>query len=253
MLRSIEFNFAPLMKKSAIRFLVGASLTAFALFASLKPAPAASDITDACVIFHERADWRKAANKVSEKWQISVPVLLAIIHRESRFKATAAAKTSTAFGFAQAVDGTWKRYKKEMKVPTADRSSFADSADFIGWYMSITNNRLDIPLYDVKEHYLAYHEGHAGFKSKRWLQKPKLLKISTQVRELTAQYAKQLRDCEMWHSQTIPVELLNTTDPVQKPFALENIPAVLPRPKPVSRQIAGFDPTSTFGRKKFRR
>lgn len=249
----IEFDLALMVKNRTVRLFIGVILSASALVASETTSHAASDITDACAIFQERPDWYDATKEVSEKWHVSVPAILAIIHRESRFNATASAKTSTAYGFAQVIDGTWKRYKKEMKSPTAKRSNFADSADFIGWYMAMTNDRLDIPLYDVKGHYLAYHEGHAGYKSNRWTQKPKLVRISNKVTEITAKYAKQLRDCGLLNSASTPVELLATINPIKKPFALESVPAVLPRSKPVSRQIASISPITKFGFKTVRR
>ena len=42
---------------------------------------------------------------------------------------------SSAYGYAQALEGTWDDYRKDTGRRGADRDDFADSSDFIGWYM----------------------------------------------------------------------------------------------------------------------
>ena len=144
------------------------ALISVLLGASSGIANAGTDLDDACDILRDRIGWFTAASDVSEKWQISVPTILAIMHQESRFKATAAAKTTSAYGYAQALNGTWDQFKKETNAAGARRTSFVSSADFIGWYMASTKQSVGVPLDDVAGHYFAYHEGHIGYRSKRW-------------------------------------------------------------------------------------
>jgi len=92
-----------------------------------------SDIENACSIRHERGSWYAAARAASKKWNAPTPVILAIIWRESKFQSEAQTpqqyalgivpwgRQSTAYGFAQAIDGTWGWYQEHQKVPGADR------------------------------------------------------------------------------------------------------------------------------------
>jgi len=221
-------------------FTVGLFMSALAAGGNTARA-SASDITDACVIFEERSDWQDAAKAAAKKWQVSVPAILAFIHRESRFKADAASKVSTAYGFAQALDGTWAQYKKSTKDHTVDRANFADSADFIGWYMTLTKDRLGIPLHNVSAHYIAYHEGHGGYKSNRWTEKPALIRVTQKVTQMAATYEGQLLACGILDDT--PAELMASRTPVQKPFGLEKVVAKLPRRKPINRYVASVDTT----------
>ena len=41
--------------------------------------------------------------------------------------------------FAQALDGTWERYKSETGREFADRDDFEDAIDFVGWYTNMSN------------------------------------------------------------------------------------------------------------------
>ena len=83
-------------------------------------------------------------------------------------------RESSAFGYAQALDGTWADYKKATGRSIARRSSIRDSADFMGWYMTKTRKLTGVSLSDAKNQYLAYHEVlflpfevHAEFSQKK--------------------------------------------------------------------------------------
>ena len=83
-------------------------------------------------------------------------------------------RVSSANGYSQALDSTWEMYKAATGKWGANRNSFRDSSDFVGWYFSTTGKRTGLGQYDYKGHYLAYHEGAGGYlkgtwKSKRWL------------------------------------------------------------------------------------
>ena len=48
----------------------------------------------------------------------------------------------------------------------ADRDDFGDTIDFIGWYNNVSNEQLGIDKQDAFRLYLAYHEGHGGYRNK---------------------------------------------------------------------------------------
>ena len=52
-------------------------------------------------------------------------------------------RKSSAFGYAQALDGTWERYKKEAKKTFAYRRNFDDSIDFIAWYNNLSHKKIE--------------------------------------------------------------------------------------------------------------
>jgi hypothetical protein len=100
---------------------------------------------DACRMQTERPHWFKAMKRSEAKWGIPVSVQLATINRESAFVAdarpmkkerglffTREVPRSSAYGYAQAIDGTWDWYLRDTGRRRADRSDFADSSDFIG-------------------------------------------------------------------------------------------------------------------------
>ena len=82
---------------------------------------------DICSIFLEKRSWYKAAIKSSKRWKIPLEVNMAFILQESSYIQGAKPertkllgfipwkRKSSAFGYAQALDGTWERYKKEAK------------------------------------------------------------------------------------------------------------------------------------------
>ena len=208
------------------------------LVISTGTAKAGTDLDDACDILRDRIGWYTAASDVSEKWQISVPIILAVMHQESRFKATAAAKTTTAYGYAQALDGTWGLYVKENNAVGAKRTSFVASADFIGWYMGQTKQRVGVPLDDVAGHYLAYHEGHGGYRSKRWKKNAKLIEIAKDVARRAEVYKEQMRACGMAPAPTTVAGSDGIRVPLAKPFALAEVTPSPPRRKPIDALVA---------------
>lgn len=199
---------------------------------------AGTDLDDACDILRDRIGWYTAASDVAEKWQVPVPTILAVMYQESRFIATAAAKTTTAYGFAQALDGTWERYRTETGAADAERTSFVASADFIGWYMAMTKENIGVPFDDVAGQYLAYHEGHAGYRSMRWKENAALIAASHDVARRAAGYQEQMRACEMPPMPTRVASLEGFPLPVAKPFALANVTPKLPRRKPIDALVA---------------
>ena len=167
-----------------------------------------STTTDVCKIFKERYSWYKAAKKTEKRWKIPVSVSMAIIKQESSFIADARPerrkllgfipwkRKSSAYGYAQAIDGTWDIYKKQAKKPLASRTSFKDSVDFIGWYNKKSNKLLGIPKDNARLLYLAYHEGRGGYKKGSYKSKPWLLSVSSDVQKMSNRYRNQYDSCK---------------------------------------------------------
>ena len=161
-----------------------------------------------CEIFREKDDWYDATKDTQEKWGVPIQIQMAIMHQESRFVADAQPprpyvlgfipwfRRSSAYGYPQAQDGTWDWYIKDTGVWGADRDDFEDASDFIGWYCSVSAKKLGISKWDTASQYLAYHEGHGGFKKKSYLKKPWLIKISQKVNRRASTFGKQLAGCK---------------------------------------------------------
>ncbi|MGF1550952.1 MAG: transglycosylase SLT domain-containing protein [Paracoccaceae bacterium] len=162
---------------------------------------------DVCAIFDERPGWREAMLASSARWGTPIDVKMAIIWRESSFRARArpprvaangailAGYASSAYGYSQAIDGTWDWYRRESGNRRADRTDFTDAADFVGWYMAKTRSSLGLSTADAYGHYLAYHEGHTGYRSGRWRAKDWLRGAAGQVARQAKRYREQLRRC----------------------------------------------------------
>ncbi len=166
------------------------------------------NITDSCRIFEEKDGWYKAANASYQKWGVPVHVQLAIIYQESRFVHDAKpprtrllwiipwTRLSSAYGYGQIKDSTWKWYLKSTGRRWADRDDFDDVADFIGWYGNTSYRLLGISRWDAYSQYLAYHEGQGGYKRKSFLKKPWLLKVAKKVDLRAKNYYSQLNRCK---------------------------------------------------------
>jgi len=186
------------------RLLLCACLLSLAACASGPP----KHLDDACSMFKEKSDWYEAANDSFKKWGVPVHVQMAIIHQESRFRSAALApddtllgfipwgQVSSAYGYAQVLDGTWDWYIKSTGNWGADRDDFDDATDFIGWYGNMAHQKLGISKWDAYNLYLAYHEGMGGWKRKTYHRKPWLMKVSKKVKRRAARYAAQLQRCK---------------------------------------------------------
>ncbi len=163
---------------------------------------------DICEIFRERPKWYQHAAAAAEKWNVSIPVMMAIMHKESRYYAKARPPRkrilfifpgpylSSAFGYPQAIDSTWKEYQERTDNRDAERDEFEDAIDFIGWYCHMSYIRSNISKIDAYHLYMAYHEGQAGFNRKSHLKKPWLKGAAEEVQAQAMQYAAQLKKCE---------------------------------------------------------
>ena len=165
------------------------------------------NLNNACSILDQRRSFFPAFMAAKRKYGVPVSVQMAIIWQESKFKSKAktprryrfglipVGRQSSAYGYAQVLDGTWREYKAAAGRWTARRTNIQDSADFIGWYMTQSRRELGISMSDTRNQYLAYHEGRTGYrrgsyKSKRWL-----LRVAKNLENRAKMYNGQLRRC----------------------------------------------------------
>ncbi len=165
------------------------------------------NVDNVCDIFDEYYDWYSASKQAEKNHDIPIGVTMAFIHQESKFVEDArpprdwflwifpGSYPSTAYGYTQALNGTWREYQKKTGQWSADRDDFVDAVDFIGWYNSQTNKRTGIKRHDAYRLYLAYHEGAGGYlkgtyKSKKWL-----MDVSRKVDRRAKMYNRQLIQC----------------------------------------------------------
>lgn len=179
----------------------------FALFLTACVSHPPADVNNLCNIFRQYPKWYKDAKDVERRWRIPVPVQMAIIHQESKFNAHARPprqklfciipwkRPSSAYGYTQALHGTWSHYKQSCGGWFASRNDFTDGVDFIGWYANEANKRARIPRTDAYSLYLAYHEGIGGYQRKTYLKKAWLVPVARKVKARSQIYAMQLNSC----------------------------------------------------------
>ena len=165
------------------------------------------NLDDLCKIFDEKDDWHEDAKASADKWGTSVPVLMAIVHQESKFQADIKpefewyfviplGRASSAYGYSQALDQTWDGYVKDSGNWGADRDEFDDAIDFVGWYSATSYRRNKIKRDDAYHLYLAYHEGHGGFERRTFKSKAWLKKVAKKVSARAIRYRKQYQGCQ---------------------------------------------------------
>jgi hypothetical protein len=161
-----------------------------------------------CSIFREKEDWYAATRKAQQRWGVPVPVQMAIINQESSYVEDARPpryrflgfiplwRPTSAYGYGQATDSTWEWYRNTTGNSGADRDEFEDAADFVGWYGHQSYTQLGIPKHDAYRQYLAYHEGHGGYKRRTHAKKAWLLKVARDVQAVAGRYRRQLGGCQ---------------------------------------------------------
>jgi hypothetical protein len=192
------------MKKIALA-LVAASIVLTSCSGGGSNAP--RNLDNACSIKQQRKSWYKDMVRAERRWGVPVPVMMATIYQESKFEGKARTpykwkvkvipmgRQSSAYGYAQALDGTWDWYRKETGKRGAKRDNFADAVDFMGWYMNESYKRNGIAKNDAYNQYLAYHDGHTGFKRGTYRSKAWLVRIAGTVQDRAIVYSSQLSRC----------------------------------------------------------
>lgn len=180
---------------------------AVALLAGCSSLPAGKT-NDLCDLFEYKKGWYKDAKKASKKWRAPIPILMSFIYQESHFDANArpprrkilwvfpGPRISSAFGYAQAQNGTWEWYQNSTGKRFAQRDKFSDAIDFIGWYNHQSNIKNKIEKTDSYRLYLAYHEGHGGYSKQSYRSKQWLLSVAQKVAAREREYGKDLQRCQ---------------------------------------------------------
>ncbi len=165
------------------------------------------DLDNACSIVDQRPSYLSAMKRTERRWGVPVAVQMATIYQESKFVGNARTprqfalgvipmgRQSSAYGYSQALDGTWDEYRREQRRRGARRDDIRDATDFMGWYMNETREELGIPLTDARNQYLAYHEGRTGYRRGSYNKKSWLLRVSNDVAMRAVLYDTQLRTC----------------------------------------------------------
>jgi hypothetical protein len=164
-------------------------------------------LDDACAIIRERPQYLRAMTATERRWGIPVHVQMATIYQESKFVGNARTphrfalgvipmgRQSTAYGYSQALNGTWEEYQDGPGGRRAKRDDIGDATDFMGWYMDESARSLGISKDDAEGQYLAYHEGRTGYANQSYLGKPWLVEVATAVGARAAMYREQLASC----------------------------------------------------------
>jgi len=165
------------------------------------------ELDNACSILSQRPSYLRAFQATEREWGVPVAVQMAIIYQESKFIGNArtphqyalgvipVGRQSSAYGYSQALDGTWAEYQQDQGARRARRDDISDATDFMGWYMNDTYQMLGIPLNDTRNQYLAYHEGRNGFMRASYNDKAWLVRIAGELEERAVMYDAQLRSC----------------------------------------------------------
>ncbi len=165
------------------------------------------NLDNACSIIKERPQYLKAFRATERRWGVPIHVQMATIHQESKFRGNARTphkyllgvipmgRQSSAYGYGQALDGTWEDYKRDTGRRRAKRDRIEDATDFMGWYMNTSLEKNGIPLYDARNQYLAYHDGHAGYARGTYRSKSWLLRVASKVEARSQMYQAQLATC----------------------------------------------------------
>ena len=165
------------------------------------------NLDNACTILAQRPNYGRAFKAAERRWGVPVAVQMATIYQESKFIGNARTplqwtlgvipmgRQSSAYGYAQALDSTWEEYQRADGGFGRKRDDIKDATDFMGWYMSETNEKLNISLHNARAQYLAYHEGRKGFANQTYRNKPWLMDVASAIGQRSQTYANQLAMC----------------------------------------------------------
>jgi len=165
------------------------------------------NLNDACAIIAERPHYLAAMERSEQRWGVPIHVQMATIYQESKFIGNAKTphqfalgiiplgRQSSAYGYSQAIDGTWEDYRRTTGNFGARRNKIEDATDFLGWYMDQNQQKLGLSKFDARNQYLAYHEGTLGYARGNHNGKSWLLRVADQVAGRADLYQRQLIAC----------------------------------------------------------
>ncbi len=156
------------------------------------------NIEDACEIMQTHPTWYRAFVDTHQKYGAPPHVVMAILYQESRFVPDARPSSGDAYGYAQALDATWKWYKDKTGRVNALRDHLPDAVDFVGWYIAQNQKRTSVSKWDARDQYLAYHEGTGGYLNDSHHDKAWLLAVAEKVNDHAILYRKQLANCYVY-------------------------------------------------------
>lgn len=186
---------------------LGTALAALVLITGCATSPP-SKPENICHIFEEKRGWHRAALKAEKKWNVPVHVPMAMMYQESSFIHDARpprkyilgfipnGRISTAYGYSQALNGTWSEYQKSTGNTRSKRTDFGDSIDFMGWYMDKTHRMNRVSKWDANAQYLNYHEGQGGYRRGSYRAKPWLVNVAKRVDSRSKRYQAQYNACK---------------------------------------------------------
>lgn len=189
------------------RFLYALGVVSLLVSCSSGYKTAPTNLDNACAIIAERPEYMRAFRKTERKWGVPVHVQMATIYQESKFISNArtphqyvlgvvpVGRQSTAYGYGQALDGTWDEYRRVTGNKGARRDKIKDATDFMGWYFNRSLKKNGIALNDARNQYLAYHEGHTGYARGSYNKKSWLVRVASEVDSRATVYGLQLADC----------------------------------------------------------
>lgn len=187
---------------------VGLVLMSLSLSGCVKTKLKKSNMENVCSIFKDKPRWYFAAKKSTEHWGGNIQLAMAIIYQESTFQKNARPKrakilgfipgkrASNAYGYAQALTGTWADYERAVGSSAQRRNNFADAFDFVQWYIDRSYQINKVSKWDYGAHYLNYHEGQGGFARGSHLSKKWLLSTAARVDARARRYGSQLASCK---------------------------------------------------------
>ena len=102
------------------------------------------NLDNACSIVDQRPKYLTAMKNTERKYGVPVAVQMATIYQESKFIGNARTphqytlgvipmgRQSSAYGYSQALDGTWEEYQKAAGNRRGKRDDIDDATDFMG-------------------------------------------------------------------------------------------------------------------------
>ena len=187
-------------------------VTVASLLALSACASTPSQINNVCAVFDQQDgwfnNWHAAAKRSEQKYGVPVPVLMATVRKESGFKHNAKpprskllgfipwTRVSSAYGYSQALDGTWSQYRRETGNFAARRTDFSDAVDFVGWYHAKTADTYGVARDDTFNLYLAYYSGWSGYKRGDWRNNAAIQRYARDTDTMARNYTAQLRRCD---------------------------------------------------------
>lgn len=169
------------------------------------------NINNVCAVFEQKDgfvnNWHRDAKRAESRYGVPVPVLMATVRKESGFDGRARParkkllgfipwkRASSAYGYSQALDGTWLQYQRETGNYTARRADFGDAIDFVGWYHSTTARKFGVATNDMFNLYLAYYHGWGGYARGDWRHDASILNYAQETADMAQRYAAQMQRC----------------------------------------------------------